>query len=241
MEDIFDLSIRRDRLYEQVAEQIQDMIVAASLHPGDKLPSERELAEQLGISRTVVREAIHALSIRGLVKVKPGCGAYVRELSLEDAAAPFELLLRLRQTGDTIANLYEVRLMVETEIAGLAAQRASDEDIAALEMVIAEMEAHTDDPARFAGYDMAFHTALAKATKNDLFTVLMSSIGNLSQEMILISYHAPGAPADGVEHHRTILESIKTHDPEGARHAMRKHVLHSVRLVEAVNQQVGSS
>jgi GntR family transcriptional repressor for pyruvate dehydrogenase complex len=241
LEDIFDLSIRRDRLYEQVAEQIQELIVAESLLPGDKLPSERELAERLGISRTVVREAIHALSIRGLVKVKPGCGAYVRELSLEDAAAPFELLLKLRQTANTIDNLYEVRLMVETEIAGLAAQRASEEDIAALEMTIAEMDAHVDDPARFAEHDMAFHTILAKATQNDLFEVLMSSIGNLWQEMILISYHAPGAPRDGVEYHRAILQSIKEHDLEGARHAMRKHVLHSERLVEAINQQVEAS
>jgi GntR family transcriptional repressor for pyruvate dehydrogenase complex len=241
LEDIFDLSIRRDRLYEQVADQIQELIIAESLLPGDKLPSERELAERLGISRTVVREAIHALSIRGLVKVKPGCGAYVRELSLEDAAAPFELLLKLRQTADTIDNLYEVRRMVETEIAGLAAERASAENIAALESAIADMEAHLDDPTRFAEHDMAFHSTLAKATQNDLFTVLMSSIGNLWQEMILISYHAPGAPRDGVEHHRMILKCIKEHDPEGARRAMRKHALHSQRLVEAVNQQVETS
>ncbi|NLF00793.1 MAG: FadR family transcriptional regulator [Anaerolineales bacterium] len=238
MEGIFDLSIRRDRLYEQVADQLQELIVAESLRPGDKLPSERELAERLVISRTVVREAIQALSIRGLVKVKPGCGAYVCQLTPEDAAAPFGLLLKLRQSGSSVDHLYEVRQMIEVEIAGLAAERASEQDQEALGAAIRGMETHADNPSRFAEYDMAFHAALAQATGNELFSVLMDSIGNLWQEMILVSYHAPGAPDDGIGHHRAVLECIRNHDVEAARCAMRRHVQHSQRLVEAVNQRI---
>ena len=77
---MFDFSLRRDKLYQQVADRIQQLIAEDALRPGDKLPGERELAERMGVSRTVVREAIRALSVRGLVKVKPGCGTYVQEV-----------------------------------------------------------------------------------------------------------------------------------------------------------------
>lgn len=238
MEDIFELSIRRERLYKQVADQIQQLIVAESLKPGDKLPSERELAERLGLSRTVVREAIHTLSIRGLVHVKPGCGAYVRELRPEDAAASMELLLKLRQTPRWIENLYEVRRMIEVEIAGLAAERATADDLRALEEAVAGMEAHAGDAERFTECDLAFHAALAAATQNELFCALLDSIGHLWREMIRLSYEAPTAPRDGVHYHRQILRCVQQRDVDGARRTMLEHVRHSQRLVEAVGQQL---
>ena len=90
MDEMFGFPLKRDKLYKQVADRIQHLITADSLRPGDKLPGERELAEQMGVSRTVIREAIRVLSDRGLVHVKSGCGTYVRELSHKDAAASFE-------------------------------------------------------------------------------------------------------------------------------------------------------
>jgi GntR family transcriptional repressor for pyruvate dehydrogenase complex len=238
--DIFELSLRRDRLYKQIADQIQDLIVARSLQPGDKLPSERELADQLGISRTVVREAIRTLSVRGLVHVKPGCGTYVQALSPEAAMASIELLLKLRHTPESLDNLYEIRRMVEIEIAGLAAERATDDDHAALEAAIAGMVASKDDPEAFTQRDLAFHAALATATHNDLFTTLLSPISNLWLEVILISYHAPGAAAEGVGHHRSILARVEQRDVDGARRAMASHIRHSQTQVEAVRRQIDS-
>jgi len=235
MEDIFELSIRRERLYKQVADQIQELIVAESLKPGDKLPSERELAERLGLSRTVVREAIHTLSIRGLVHVKPGCGAYVRQLRPEDAAASMELLLKLRQTPRSLENLYELRRMLETEIAALAAERATEDDLRALEEAVAGMEQHADDLERYAESDLAFHAALAAATQNGLFCALLDSIGHLWREIIRISLDAPGALRDGVRYHRQILACVQARDVEGARRVMLEHVRHSQHLVEAVS------
>ena len=91
MDERFDFSLRRDKLYQQVADQIQELILTDSLRPGDRLPAERELAERMGVSRTVVREAFRVLCDRGLVKVKSGCGTYVQELSHKDAAASIEL------------------------------------------------------------------------------------------------------------------------------------------------------
>ena len=236
--NIFELSLRRDRLYKQIADQIQDLIVARSLQPGDRLPGERELAEQLGISRTVVREAIHTLSVRGLVQVKPGCGTYIQTLSPETAMASIELLLKLRHTPESLDNLYEIRRMVEIEIAGLAAERASEEDHDALEAAVEGMVAGKDDPDVFTKRDLAFHAALAKATRNDLFTALLSPISNLWLEVILISYHAPGAAGQGVEHHRNILARVRRKDVDGARRAMAAHIRHSQTQVEAVRRHI---
>ncbi len=237
MEDIFELSIRRDRLYKQVADQIQELIVAESLKPGDRLPSERELAERLGLSRTVVREAIHTLAVRGLVHVKPGCGAYVRELRPEDAAASMGLLLKLRQAPRSLDDLYEVRRMLEAEIAALAAERATADDVRALQEAVAGMEESADDLERYAEYELAFHAALAAATQNGLFCTLLDSIGHLWHEIIRISLDAPGAPRDGLHYHRQILACIEQRDIEGARRVMLEHVRHSQHLVEAVSKR----
>ena len=237
MEEIFDLSIRRDRLYKQVADQIQELIIAESLRAGDKLPGERELAERLGISRTVVREAIRTLSVRGLVRVKAGCGTYIQELTAEDAAAPIELLFKLRQTAGSLDNLYEIRRMMEIEIAGLAAERATDEDYAALEDAIEGMAASVDDPDQLTEYDMAFHSALAVATQNELFSLLLSMIASVWHKMILVSAHARGAAEAGLQHHRNLLGCVSERDPERAREAMRAHIRESQRLVEAVDAQ----
>ena len=241
MDEMFDFSLRRDRLYEQVASQVQDLIVAESLRPGDKLPSERELAERLDVSRTVVREAIRALNVQGLVRVKPGCGTYIQEPSPKHAAAPIELFLKLRQTPEFFDHLYEIRRMIEVEIAGLAAQRAMEDDYAAMEAAIEGMVAHQSEPKQYTHYDLAFHSALAAATHNDLFSMLLSPIANLWLEVVLISVHAPGAVQDGVNHHHNILKWIKQRDSEKAREAMRAHIHHSQSLVETVRQQMDSN
>ena len=236
MEDLFDLSIRRERLYKQVADQIQALIVADSLHPNDKLPSERDLAERLGISRTVVREAIRTLSVRGLVQVKPGCGTYVRELRPEDAMAPLKLLLKLRQTAGSLQNLYEVRRMLEVEIAGLAAERATEEDCAALQATIDGLVANADDLQEATQHDMAFHTKLADATHNELFSLMLSMTASLWLNAIRLSYEMPGAAQDGASHHTSILRQVMSRDLHGARQAMLAHIRHSQRMIEQASE-----
>jgi GntR family transcriptional repressor for pyruvate dehydrogenase complex len=234
----FSFPLYRDKLYEQVADQIQELIVAESLRPGDKLPCERDLAERLGVSRTVIREAIRALCVRGLVKVKAGCGTYVQQPTLKDMAAPIGLLLKLRQCPDTLNDLYEVRCMIEVECAGLAAGRATEEDCAVLEVAIEEMKAHVADAEEFIRRDLVFHSSLADATHNDLFSVLLSVIGDLWLEAALLTYQAPGAAESGLKYHRKIMQRIKERDTEGARRAMRDHIRHSRNLAEAARGQV---
>ena len=237
MDDMFEFSLRRDKLYKQVADQIERLIVAESLRPGDKLPSERELAEQMGVSRTVIREAIRVLSVRGLLKVKSGCGTYVQELSAKDAAASIELFLKLRQSSESLQHVYEVRRILEVEAAGLAAERATLEDVASMKKSIDLMARYRDDPEAYTRHDVAFHAAVATATHNDLFGVLLSPISDLLLQMVRVSLDASGAADVGLVHHREILACIREHDPQKARRAMREHLEHARDLVERVHSE----
>ena len=127
MSDAFGAPIQQSRLHEMVAERIRSMIVSESLHPGDRLPSERDLSERLGVSRVVIREATRVLDAQGLVEVKPGSGTYVKELTPGHVSDSIGLFLRLRQSEQPYRDLIEVRRTLEIDIAGLAAERAEQE------------------------------------------------------------------------------------------------------------------
>jgi GntR family transcriptional repressor for pyruvate dehydrogenase complex len=232
------VSVCHDKLYKQVVDQLQDLIITEVFRSGEKLPGERELAERLGVSRTVVREAIRVLSVRGLVQVKAGCGTYVRKPSPDDAAAPIELLLKLQKCPDFFDNLYEIRRTLEVEIAGIAAERATEEDHAVIEGAIDGMATHLDDLEQFVQYGLAFRSALAAATHNDLFSVLLSATRDLWFKGERLAYQSPGAAEGGLAHCREVLKRVKERDPERARQAMCDHICDSQRLVEAVRHQM---
>jgi len=233
---LFDFSLQRDRLYTQVADQIEQLIADESLRPGDKLPGERELADRIGVSRTVVREAIRVLGDRELIAVKTGCGTYVQEPSGRAAAASIERYLRLRQTSEPFARIHEVRTMIEIETAGLAAERATDDDIARLQSTIEGMAGNREDLDEYIKQDQAFHEGIAEATHNSLFNVLLSPISDLLHQVIVISVQAPGALSAGINHHRMILEQVRRHDPQAARQAMQEHLVEARKLVETARQ-----
>ncbi len=243
MDDILDFPLHRDRLYEQVADQIERLIVSDSLRPGDKLPSERELAEQLKVSRTVIREATRVLSVRGLVEVKPGSGTYIQELSPSNASAPIGLFLKLRRAADAFENLLEIRYTLEVAIAGLAAERATGEDIAVMEAAIEAMAAHVEDAEQFVQHDLAFHSGLAAATHNDLYGVLLTPITDLLLDFRLTAYRydAQSAIEGGLTYHRRILSQVRARDAEGARQAMRDHLHQAQNLFKAARNQAETS
>jgi GntR family transcriptional repressor for pyruvate dehydrogenase complex len=120
------LHVNRARLSEQVAEQIQSMIIQGKIKQGDRLPPERELAEQLGVSRTVIRESTKVLQERGLVKVLTGSGTYATRVESENVSQSIGLFVRGKK--HTFRDLLEIRKMLEIEVAGLAAERATEED-----------------------------------------------------------------------------------------------------------------
>jgi DNA-binding FadR family transcriptional regulator len=216
--------IQPSRLYEQIVEQIKAQIFNGQLRAGDRLPTERELSEQFGVSRTAVREAITALGQRGLVEVRPGRGTFVINGASQAVRDSLELLMTIGQEGDDRINLVEVREILEPEIAALAAKRAKEPEIAEMQAAIAAMDTTLGDIDAFIEFDNRFHRALAKAAHNPIILTLIDSIVDLLQAQRLLIGSAGGGPEHGQSHHKQILAMIIHADPEAAREAMRAHL-----------------
>ncbi len=208
------------RLYQQVAERIRQQIQAGSISAGDRLPAEKDLAQQLGVSRPIVREALIALEIAGLVEIRTGSGTYVRDharlsIPVMDAGpGPFELL--------------HARLLIEGEVAAEAAVRATDSDLAAIEGTLHDMERIMAAGAHAREADQAFHVAIANVAGN---SVLADLVARLWQGMFSPIFHKlsdlTGHMANQertLAEHKAIFAALLTHDPVGARAAMRRHL-----------------
>jgi GntR family transcriptional regulator, transcriptional repressor for pyruvate dehydrogenase complex len=236
MDQRFEFTISRVKLPEQVADRIQALIVADALHAGDKLPAERELAERLGVSRPVIREALQVLSVRGLAQIKPGCGTYVQEPSAQGTAAHLELYFQLKHCPNALRDFFEVRQLLEVESAGLAAERATPGDLAVLQNSIYKMAEHLDSLVEFIQADLDFHMLLASAAHNDYIHLLLGSISGLWSQAISLSAGAPGALPAGLAHHREIMQCVARGDAPGAREAMTSHMCAAREFIKATNQ-----
>jgi GntR family transcriptional repressor for pyruvate dehydrogenase complex len=211
-------------LFDRVADQVVAAVGDDDLKPGDRLPSERAMAQRFQVSRAVIREAIRTLCERGLLEARPKSGVYVKELDGKGASAQIRLLLK--RHIHAFGELGEVRLTLEVDIAGLAAARATPEEIATLEETIGNMETHSQDADIFTENDFLFHTTLAKAAHNLLYLALIEPIQDLLMSYRIHSYHHQRelTIAAAMHHHRRILETIKARNPEAARQAMREHL-----------------
>ncbi len=232
--------IQSVRVFEQVAEQIEKRILAGELRKGDRLPTERELAEQFHVSRTAVREAMKILAQKGLVDMRPGRGTIVIDGAREAMENSFGLLMKLKlgEVGGS-DNLVQVREILEVEIAALAAARATDKEIAAMREAIKVMDESLNNADAFIAADNRFHEALAQATQNTLIFILINSIVNLLSEQRKQIFEVEGGPQRGQIHHRRILESVVLRDPEAARAAMRSHLRQVREDVVSFSQHKG--
>jgi DNA-binding FadR family transcriptional regulator len=219
-------------LVDRVVNEIQRVIVDGQLEPDAKLPPERELAEELGVSRTVIREAIRILMAKGLLETKPGVGTIVRQVTRDQIVEPLSLLLQTQEGGVSIEHLHQVRRILEVEIAGLAALQATEEDIEELKQVLDEMESVKDIPEAFVAGDADFHQGLAATTHNPLLIVLLASIRDLMREVRLMVTQHPDLREQVMPDHRKILEQVAAQDSAGARQAMEQHLEHAWRFQE---------
>jgi len=215
--------IQSNKVFEQIAEQIESRILSGELRSGDRLPTERELAEQFHASRTAVREAMKSLAQKGLVDMRPGRGTIVIDGTTQAVRHSLDLMMKFGQAGDS-TNLVEVRGIFEPEIAALAAARATDAEIAAMRAAVAIMDANLRNADLYIRADNDFHQALAKATQNSLILTLVNSIVVLLSEQRKQIFTVDGGPERGQVHHKHILETIIHRDPEAAREAMRAHL-----------------
>ena len=215
--------IQSSRLYEQIVQQIEESISGGKLKVGDQLPAERDLAQRFGVSRTAVREAVKALSEKGLVEALPGRGTFITNGTSNGIRQSLDRLVKNGQP-EGFMYLVEVREILEPEIAALAATRASDEDLAAMREVVAIMDTARHDPDAFIEADLDFHLALAEAAANPLILSLIDSIVGILREQRMGIFRVEGGPERGQYHHKRILDAIEHRDAQGAREAMRAHL-----------------
>jgi len=216
------------RLYEQIVDQIEEAILKGELQPGDKLPAERELAEQFGVSRTAIREAIKALTQKGLVEAYPGRGTFVINSTPQAVRHSLDLLVKFDGSEGT-RSLVEVREIFEPEIAALAASRAKQEHIKVMQDAVELMDASLEDIDAFIEADLDFHLALAEGTGNVLIPTLTDTLVVLLREQRKRIALVKGGMVRAQKHHKKILEAILKRDAQTAREAMRAH-LEQIRL-----------
>ncbi len=233
---INNINLRHEQLFKQVVQQIQDIIVAGELRPGDRLPSERDLAQQLTVSRTVIREALKLLEDRGLVSINVGDGTYVSEIPPNAISKPISLYIQQQRTS--FAHLVEIRRMIEIETAGLAAKQATPEDIASLEESLRSLEQKLGSPDDFVQEDFRYHQLLAKASQNPLMPLLLEPIREQMQAFFRTASSLPGSPEAALRHHQNILNCVKQRDAEAAREAMQDHLLWAQRWGEMASKQL---
>lgn len=195
---------------------------AGRLRPGDKLPSERDLAERFKVSRPTVREAMRGLSVLGVIEIRHGGGAFVTELDAADLLKPLNFFLSLSDVS--IERLYEARVLIEGELAALAAKRADETLCAALEKLIADQIEVIEDVDAYLALDSAFHERLAAASDNTFLARAAQSMNVLGIEFRRASAEAGYAQSRSIDDHRRILTALRNREPDAAREAMRAHM-----------------
>lgn len=213
------------RRFELIVGQIEQRILNGELHGGDRLPTEHDLAEQFQVSLTAVREALKILAQKGLVEMRPGRGTTVIERTNEVLQSSLALMMKLHlsEVGG-MQSLMEVREILEVEIAGLAATRATEQEMSAMREAVRVMDENLHDADAFVAADNQFHEALAQATQNALLLILIKSIVNLLSEQRKQIFTTAGGPQRGQIYHKQLLKSVGEHNPVAARAAMDAHL-----------------
>jgi GntR family transcriptional regulator, transcriptional repressor for pyruvate dehydrogenase complex len=214
---------RRPRLSDQVAQLMLEGIQEQQMAPGERLPSERELGEQFGVSRTVVREAVRALVAKGVIEVVSGSGLRIAEASATNVRESLSLYLA-NSTLD-YEKMHDVRRVLEVHMAGIAAERSSPDDLQLLTDAHEAMARAVEEgktPEELAVLDLQFHRAIARATHNELFLILLDSIGEGLLDVRRHNLRVNAEQTIGL--HDAVRERIHARDPEGARNAMSVHL-----------------
>ena len=214
---------------EQVVAFVRGLIDRGRLRPGDRLPAERELATQIGVSRPSVRAGLHALAAMGVVRSRHGSGTYIPDGPPLLGSEPLSFLAALH--GFTRDEMYEARRILETEAAGLAAERATSDHLATLADEVAGLFANRDNPIQFLVHDINFHRAVADAARNAIVGALVGMVSALYYERRreTAARASDSDLRDAAEAHRRIYQAIRARDGDAARRAMSEHLLQAAR------------
>jgi GntR family transcriptional repressor for pyruvate dehydrogenase complex len=217
--------VTRPRLYEVIVEQLCAYIADNEMGPGDRLPAERDLAANLGVSRASLSQALVALEVQGVLSVRHGDGAVLVRRPAEERA-----IKALREHADRIPDIIEAREALEVKLAGLAAARRTDAEMAAIDAAIAKMESEIEVGERGVTGDEMFHEAMTTAAHSSLLAKLMHEISGLIKETRIESLSQEDRPRASLEGHKRIADAVRKQDAQQAERAMADHI----RLVSDV-------
>jgi GntR family transcriptional regulator, transcriptional repressor for pyruvate dehydrogenase complex len=227
-------TVRRNKVYEDVARQIERLILK-KLRPGDKLPSERELAELLSVSRSSIRDAIRSLELMGMVEPRQGAGTIVCEITSNSLANPLGNVLKRKE--ELMGELLDFRRILEPPLAARAATHVSPEEISEMESILDRQDQKLRKGESTIAEDSEFHYSVAMASGNSVVLKVLDILMDLLRDTRERSLQVEGRPQKSLAGHRKILSAIKRHDAEGAKTAMRRHiedveeiVLHEVKF-----------
>ncbi len=215
-------TIARSSIGLQASKAIKQMILSGELRPGDALPSERELAVLLGISRPSLREAIRALSAMNVLEARHGGGTYVTSLNPSLLAEPINFLLQVHP--NTFLHLFEVRLVLEVEAARIAATKITQQQIIELKLLAEAAGRTLDEPDEYSSFDFQLHSKIVGATANPIYESLYASIAQLSMESRRRTARIPAVRRRAHEDHVALVDALSRRDPEEAATAMRRHL-----------------
>ena len=215
-------------LSERAASLIAGYIVEKGLEPGSRLPNEMQLSQALNVGRSTIREAIRILVSRNVVQIMRGRGTVVtNKPGLADDPLGFQFV---RNKEQLVVDLLEIRLIVEPRIAGLAAMRATDSDIARMKTLAVEFERQMATGRHDVAKDVELHACIAQCSHNEVITSLIPII---NQSIYSFSELADGRTfQESVDTHRAIVQAIEAHDAQTAESAMTRHILNNQRLIE---------
>jgi GntR family transcriptional repressor for pyruvate dehydrogenase complex len=219
--------LKREPLNVEIARKLLDYLLSGSFTPGQKIPSERQLMQAMGVSRSALREANKSLSLLGLLEIRQGDGTYLRKSgsSLLPRVIDWGLLLE----DPYVVDLMEARKYIEIVTAGLAAENRSEEDLEDLRAIIRTMRESADDIERYVDADTAFHLRLAQAAGNVVFENLLSNFRSLLLVWAKKILEAAGETESSLAMHTPILEAVEKKDSEAASQAMVAHMERSSR------------
>jgi DNA-binding FadR family transcriptional regulator len=226
-----DVVDRRPNLYEVVSDRLLTAIREAGLTPGARIPSERELGEQFGVSRTVIREAVRHLAAKGVLEARSGSGVRVANIGHNGVSESIELFLTRNGPVDP-EKVNEVRQCIELQTVAYAAERASEEQLRTIRVEcekLAGLAGHSEEASLA---DVAFHRAIAEASGNELFLVLVDSLAEVMLDIRRATLHEPGRAAATLAQHRRIADELERRDAEGAVQAMREHLVDSLATLK---------
>ncbi len=241
MESMFEKIGSQMTLSQEIEQKVEDAILKRKLIMGQKLPTEKDLCEMFGVSRTAIREALRSLSARGLVSIRKGDGIYVNDYSEDHANKSMSIYLELKFDKNYPLHLVQIRQMVEPQIARLAAQNRTEKDIIALGKNLEAFVNAESGSETYAMLDLEFHKLISRASANPLVPLIMDPLFSLMPKVktLIVSRLKHTKLTNATNYHQIIFDKIKNKDSKGAYEAMISHLQiaeqDTLKLIKSLN------